>query len=95
MADDLARALELAGRLAFAPADAAPWTREEQLLVAQALLAAAKAERKATRRALEQAARLLENLADKEVLRPDLVGTFVGIAADIRALAERRTEGGR
>jgi hypothetical protein len=93
MADDLARALELAGRLAFAPADAAPWTREEQLLVAQALLAAA--ERKATRRALEQAARLLENLADKEVLRPDLVGTFVGIAADIRALAERRTEGGR
>jgi hypothetical protein len=89
MADDLARALELAERLASGAAVAPSWTREEQLLVAQALLAAARAERKATTRALEQAARLLEGLADREVLRPDLVGTFVGVAADIRALGRK------
>jgi hypothetical protein len=86
---DLARALELAERLTAAPAEAPPWTREEQRLVAQALLSSAKAERKAARHALEQAAQFLEGLADKEVLRPDLVGTFVSVAGDIRALAKK------
>jgi hypothetical protein len=84
---DLAHALELAERLVGQ--GARPWTPEEQLLVARALLSAVKQERHARTRALEQAARLLEGLADKEVLRPDLVGTFVGIAADIRALGRK------
>jgi hypothetical protein len=82
---DLARALELAERLAAATAGAAPWTPAEQLVVAQALLSTATVERKA----LERAARLLDDLADREVLRPDLIGTYTRIAADIRALKRK------
>ncbi len=74
---DFARALELART-----ASAKPWTDEERLLVARALLSARA-------RALNDAAQVLEDLADKEVIQPMLVGVYVRIAADIRALAEK------
>jgi hypothetical protein len=74
---DFARALDLART-----ASARPWTEEEWLPVARALLS--------TRTdTLEEAAQLLEGLADKEVMRPAMVGVYVRIAADIRALATR------
>jgi hypothetical protein len=74
---DFARALELART-----ASAKPWTDDERQLVARALLSARA-------RALEDAARLLEGLADKEVIQPMMVGVYVRIAADIRALARK------
>jgi hypothetical protein len=74
---EAARALELART-----ASDRPWTEEERLLVARALLSARA-------HALEEAARLLEGLADKEVMRPAMVGVYVRIAADIRALGAR------
>ena len=72
---DFARALELART-----ASAKPWTDEERLLVGRALLSACT-------HALEEAAQLLEGLADREVIQPMMVGVYVRIAADIRALA--------
>jgi hypothetical protein len=72
---DFARALDLART-----ASARPWTDEERRLVARALLSARA-------HALDEAARLLEGLADKEVIQPMMVGVYVRIAADIRALA--------
>jgi hypothetical protein len=74
---DSARALELART-----ASARPWTEEERLLVARALLSART-------HALEEAAQLLEGLADMEVMQPAMVGVYVRIAANIRALATR------
>jgi hypothetical protein len=74
---DVPRALDLART-----ASTTPWTEEERLLVARALLSART-------HALEEAAQLLDGLADKEVMRPAMVGVYVGIAADIRKLATR------
>ncbi len=74
---DFARALDL-----VRAASARPWTEEERQLVARALLSARA-------HALEEAARLLEGLADKEVLQPSMVGVYVRVAADIRTLATR------
>ena len=74
---DFTRALELART-----ASARPWTDEERLLVAHALLSART-------HALNEAARLLEGLADREVMQPAMVGTYIRIAADIRALEAR------
>jgi hypothetical protein len=65
-------------------ASAKPWTDEERLLVARALLSTRA-------RALDEAAQLLEELADKEVFQPAMVGVYVRIAADIRALGTRPT----
>lgn len=71
---DFTRALELART-----ASARPWAEEERLLVARALLSARAL-------ALNEAARLLEGLADQEVMQPAMVGVYTRIAADIRAL---------
>jgi hypothetical protein len=81
----LAPALDLARRLIAQPDQ--PLSPQEQLLVAQALVTADSKARRTRANALEEAARLLDGLADKEVLRPDRVGVYVGLAADIRALA--------
>jgi hypothetical protein len=78
---DFARALELAHT-----ASARPWTDEERRLVARALLSARA-------HALDEAAQLLEGLADKEVIQPMMVGVYVRIAADIRALGASRKPG--
>ena len=74
---DFARALELAST-----ASAKPWTDDERMLVARALLAARA-------QALNEAAKLLEGLADGEVMQPMMVGVYTRIAADIRALVAR------
>jgi hypothetical protein len=74
---DPARALDLART-----ASTRPWTGEEQVLVARTLLSARE-------HALEEAARLLEGLADREIMQPAMVGVYTRIAADIRALARR------
>jgi hypothetical protein len=86
---DVDRALDLARALCRATetkAPSAPWTDEERVLVAEALLAVAKDAKRARAKALNDAARLLEGLADREVMQPALVGTYTGLAADIRAL---------
>jgi hypothetical protein len=88
---DTARALELARLLARASETKAPapaWSEEERLDVAAALLSLDKSVRHARAKALNEAAQLLEDLADREVMQPALVGTYVRIAADIRALAK-------
>lgn len=74
---DLTRAMELARA-----ASARPWTDEERLLVARALLSART-------QALNEAAQLLERLADKEVMRPAMVGVYTRIAIEIRELGTR------
>jgi hypothetical protein len=95
-APDFVRALDLA-RLSLAQADQAPapsvsWARDEQLLVAHALLSVAKAAQHERAKALDEAARILDDLADREVMQPAMVGTYVRIAADIRALATAKRE---
>ncbi|HTR87426.1 MAG TPA: hypothetical protein VMI56_23280 [Reyranella sp.] len=85
---DLAPALDLARHLVAQPDK--PLAPQEQLVIAQALVAAESMVKRARAHALEEAARLLDGLADKEMLRPDRVGVYVGLAADIRALALHR-----
>jgi hypothetical protein len=87
---DTARALDLAratSHAAESKTSLPSWTEEERLLVAAALLSLDKAARRARAKALSDAAQVLEDLADREVVQPALVGTYVRIAADIRALA--------
>ena len=97
----LGRALELARSAVVqnpstGPSAATPWTAEQQLLVARVLLAAARgaegAAERARARALEEAAEILDALADREVLQPALVATYVRIAGDIRALAAQHKD---